>query len=164
MPRIRQTRAMSDHDGARAATKSSPSQASVEGRSLTRRAPEPEPGLVPRSERWANAGQDGSTVWITGLPAAGKSTLAAHLELELVRRDLVVLRLDGDNLRHGLCRDLGFTAADRTENVRRVAHVARLAAERESWSLSHSSHRTGVIARRPGSCTRTGPSASSRSS
>jgi adenylyl-sulfate kinase len=68
-------------------------------------------------------------VWFTGLPASGKSTVAAAVEAELVRAGRAAYRLDGDNLRHGVCGDLGFTAADRDRNVRRTAEVARLFAD-----------------------------------
>ncbi len=66
---------------------------------------------------------------LTGLSASGKSTLAAALERELVRRGQSAYLLDGDNLRHGLSNDLGFTPGDRSEHIRRVAHVARLFAD-----------------------------------
>jgi bifunctional enzyme CysN/CysC len=65
-------------------------------------------------------------IWLTGLSGAGKSTLANLLEQHLYAQGLHTYLLDGDNVRHGLCADLGFTHADRSENVRRVAHVARL--------------------------------------
>jgi adenylyl-sulfate kinase len=68
-------------------------------------------------------------VWLTGLPASGKSTIACALEERLVRDGLRAYRLDGDNLRHGLNADLGFDPGERAENVRRVAHVARLFAD-----------------------------------
>jgi adenylyl-sulfate kinase len=68
-------------------------------------------------------------VWFTGLPASGKSTVAAAVEAELVRAGRAAYRLDGDNLRHGVCGDLGFTAEDRDRNVRRTAEVARLFAD-----------------------------------
>jgi adenylyl-sulfate kinase len=84
---------------------------------------------VARHERWAAAGQRGATVWFTGLPASGKSTLAKALEHSLLRTGRLAYRLDGDNLRHGLCGDLSFSAADREENVRRTAQVARLMAD-----------------------------------
>jgi bifunctional enzyme CysN/CysC len=77
-------------------------------------------------ERARALGHRGATVWITGLPASGKSTLAGAVERRLVERGRPALRLDGDNLRHGLNGDLGFEASDRAENVRRTAHVARL--------------------------------------
>lgn len=67
-------------------------------------------------------------VWMTGLSGAGKSTLAAHLEAALDHLGCQTARLDGDDLRGGLCADLGFSDADRTENIRRVAHVAALMA------------------------------------
>ncbi|KAG5463213.1 MAG: Adenylylsulfate kinase-domain-containing protein, partial [Olpidium bornovanus] len=63
----------------------------------------------------------GLTVWLTGLSASGKSTLAAALEQELVRRGVHAYRLDGDNIRFGLNRDLAFGRQDRTENIRRIA-------------------------------------------
>ena len=71
----------------------------------------------------------GATVWLTGLSGSGKSTVAVELERLLVAADRPAYRLDGDNLRHGLNADLGFSAADRTENVRRAGEVARLMAE-----------------------------------
>jgi bifunctional enzyme CysN/CysC len=82
-----------------------------------------------RRERWDALGCEGATVWFTGLPAAGKSTIAAAVEERLVRSGRVAYLLDGDNLRHGLNGDLGFDESARTENVRRTAHVARLLAE-----------------------------------
>jgi len=66
------------------------------------------------------------TVWLTGLSGAGKSSLAFELKRRLMERGHVSFVLDGDNIRHGLNRDLGFTSAERTENIRRVAEVARL--------------------------------------
>ncbi len=86
-------------------------------------------GVVERTQRWESIGQRGATVWFTGLPASGKSTVAAAVEAELVRTGRCAYRLDGDNLRHGVCGDLGFTAADRDRNVRRTAEVARLFAD-----------------------------------
>lgn len=68
----------------------------------------------------------GATLWMVGLSGSGKSTLARALEAELVRSGVASFRLDGDNLRHGLNADLGFSPADRSENLRRVAHVAAL--------------------------------------
>jgi bifunctional enzyme CysN/CysC len=65
-------------------------------------------------------------LWFTGLPAAGKSTIANRVEAELHGRGHHTYMLDGDNVRHGLNRDLGFTDADRVENIRRVAEVAKL--------------------------------------
>ena len=69
------------------------------------------------------------TVWLTGLSGAGKSTVAMEVERLLLAQGRAAYVLDGDNVRHGLNGDLGFTAADRTENVRRVSHVARLMAD-----------------------------------
>ena len=86
-------------------------------------------GTLYREERWRSLGQKGATVWFTGLPASGKSTIASALEQHLVSRGLKAYRLDGDNLRHGLNGNLGFSAEDRAENVRRTAHVARLFAD-----------------------------------
>ena len=70
--------------------------------------------------------QDPATVWITGLSGSGKSTLAYELEKQLFASNHLVVVLDGDNIRHGLNRDLGFSPKDRTENIRRVAEVAKL--------------------------------------
>jgi len=74
-------------------------------------------------------GLQGATLWLTGLPASGKSTLAGAIECALVECGRPALRLDGDQLRHGLSRDLGFAPADRAENVRRTAHAAALLGE-----------------------------------
>ena len=82
-----------------------------------------------RERRFELLGQRGATVWFTGLPASGKSTVAAALVVRLVEAGIPAYRLDGDNLRHGLCGDLGFDAASRDENVRRAAEVARLMAD-----------------------------------
>jgi bifunctional enzyme CysN/CysC len=71
----------------------------------------------------------GATVWLTGLSGSGKSTVAHELERFLVHAGRAAYVLDGDNLRHGLNGDLGFSAEDRAENVRRVGHVARLMAD-----------------------------------
>ena len=71
----------------------------------------------------------GATVWLTGLPAAGKTSIAEVVEQRLREQGRPVLWLDGDELRRGLSRDLGFAAADRTENVRRAGEVACLVAE-----------------------------------
>jgi len=85
--------------------------------------------VVPRAERWAALGTAGATVWFTGLSGSGKSTVANEVERLLVARGQATYLLDGDNLRHGLNADLGFTTADRDENVRRVGEVARLFAD-----------------------------------
>ena len=73
--------------------------------------------------------QRGATIWFTGLPASGKSTLAVAVERALVEAGHVAYLLDGDNLRHGLSDDLGFSAGDRAENIRRVGHLTRLLAD-----------------------------------
>ncbi len=82
-----------------------------------------------RGQRWEALGLTGATVWLTGLPAAGKSTIGRAVEERLVRAGRPAYLLDGDNLRHGLNGDLAFDEAARAENVRRTAHVARLLAE-----------------------------------
>ncbi len=84
---------------------------------------------VPREERWQATGAHGATVWLTGLSGSGKSTVAGALTALLTARGVLTYTLDGDNLRHGLNGDLGFSAEDRTENVRRVGEVARLFAD-----------------------------------
>ena len=83
------------------------------------------PGHVAREDRPSA----GATVWLTGLSGSGKSTVAAACEEGLVACDRPAYVLDGDNVRQGLNGDLGFSAADRAENVRRVGHVARLMAD-----------------------------------
>ncbi|HWX52919.1 MAG TPA: adenylyl-sulfate kinase [Solirubrobacteraceae bacterium] len=82
-----------------------------------------------RERRWSSLGHAGATLWFTGLPGAGKSTIAAAVEERLIECGLPAFLLDGDNLRHGLNGDLGFDEQARRENVRRTAHVARLLAE-----------------------------------
>jgi|SRR4051794_34861335 adenylyl-sulfate kinase len=82
-----------------------------------------------RERRYELLGQRGGTVWFTGLPASGKSTVAAALVVRLVEAGIPAYRLDGDNLRHGLNGDLGFDQFSREENVRRAAEVARLMAD-----------------------------------
>ncbi len=82
-----------------------------------------------REDRWRSLSCRGGTLWFTGLPASGKSTISAALELELVRRGLPAYRLDGDNIRHGLNSNLGFSAEDRAENIRRIGEVAKLFAD-----------------------------------
>jgi bifunctional enzyme CysN/CysC len=89
-----------------------------------------------RGHRWDSLGTRGATVWLTGLPASGKSSVAAALERLLVESGHPAYFLDGDNLRHGLSGDLAFSPADRTENIRRVAHVARLMADAGMVSIA----------------------------
>ncbi len=88
-----------------------------------------------RERRWRDLGHGGATLWFTGLPGAGKSTVAAAVEERLIEAGHPAFLLDGDNLRHGLNGDLGFDEHARTENVRRTAHVARLLAESGTVAL-----------------------------
>jgi len=90
---------------------------------------------VTRTQRWSALDQAGATVWFTGLPGAGKSTIAAAVEERLIAAGQPAFLLDGDNLRHGLNGDLGFDEDARRENVRRTAHVARLLAESGTIAL-----------------------------
>ncbi|MCI0462841.1 MAG: adenylyl-sulfate kinase [Gemmataceae bacterium] len=91
-------------------------------------------GHVTREERAQLLRQQGATLWFSGLSGSGKSTFAFTLEHALVQRGRLAYVLDGDNIRHGLNKNLGFSAADREENIRRIGEVARLFAD------------TGVIA------------------
>jgi len=86
-------------------------------------------GEVSRAEREANLGQKGATVWFTGLSGSGKSTIAVALEQVLMQRGFHAYRLDGDNIRHGLNKNLGFSAEDRAENIRRIGEVSKLFAD-----------------------------------
>jgi len=83
-------------------------------------------GRVRATDREALLRQRGCVVWLTGLSGSGKSTIACALEENLVRTGYLAFVLDGDNIRHGLNRDLGFTAEDRAENIRRIGEVAGL--------------------------------------
>jgi bifunctional enzyme CysN/CysC len=86
-------------------------------------------GSVTPADRVQATGGNGVTMWMTGLSGSGKSTIAYSAEEMLIRAGRAAYVLDGDNLRHGLNSDLGFGAADRSENVRRVGEVARLLAD-----------------------------------
>jgi adenylylsulfate kinase len=86
-------------------------------------------GHVTREERAALLKQKGATLWFTGLSGSGKSTIAFTLEHALVQRGRLAYVLDGDNIRHGLNKNLGFSAADREENIRRIGEVAKLFAD-----------------------------------
>jgi len=81
---------------------------------------------VTREDRERLLGQKGVTVWLTGLSGSGKSTLAVAAEQALVTAGRLAYVLDGDNIRHGLNKNLGFSPADRTENIRRIGEVAKL--------------------------------------
>ncbi len=83
-------------------------------------------GEVPREEREKKLGQRGCTIWLTGLSGSGKSTIAVAAERALVDHGRVAYILDGDNIRHGLNSNLGFSPDDRTENIRRIGEVAKL--------------------------------------
>src|SRR6266568_4119569 len=86
-------------------------------------------GHVTREERAGLLKQKGATLWFTGLSGSGKSTIAFTLEHALVQRGHLAYVLDGDNIRHGLNKNLGFSAADREENIRRIGEVAKLFAD-----------------------------------
>jgi adenylylsulfate kinase len=86
-------------------------------------------GHVTREERRALLKQKGATLWFTGLSGSGKSTAAFTLEHALVQQGRLAYVLDGDNIRHGLNKNLGFSAADREENIRRIGEVAKLFAD-----------------------------------
>ena len=86
-------------------------------------------GAVTREDREQMNGHKGCTVWLTGLSGSGKSTIAVDLEKRLWERGVRAYILDGDNIRHGLNKNLGFSPADRTENIRRIGEVAKLFTE-----------------------------------
>lgn len=85
--------------------------------------------FVTTADRWQANDHRSGILWFTGLSASGKTTLAFELERALFRKGWRTFVLDGDNVRHGLCADLGFSAADRAENIRRIGEVAKLFAE-----------------------------------
>lgn len=86
-------------------------------------------GKVTTDDRARQNQHSGCVVWLTGLSAAGKSTIATELERELFSQGKHAFVLDGDNMRHGLCADLAFSPEDRKENIRRIGEVARLFVE-----------------------------------
>lgn len=86
-------------------------------------------GEITRSDRERRLGQRGCVVWFTGLSGSGKSTVSREVEKQLHAEGQLVQVLDGDNVRHGLCKDLGFSDEDRTENIRRIAEVCALSAD-----------------------------------
>jgi adenylylsulfate kinase len=83
-------------------------------------------GAVNRDDREKLNRHKGATVWLTGLSGSGKSTIAVDLEKRLLERGVRAYILDGDNVRHGLNKNLGFSPEDRTENIRRIGEVAKL--------------------------------------
>lgn len=89
-----------------------------------------------RNERENLIGQKGCVVWLTGLSGSGKSTIAKELELRLVKTGKVAYILDGDNIRHGLSADLGFSDAERAENIRRIGAAAALFADAGTISIT----------------------------
>ncbi|MFH1417048.1 MAG: adenylyl-sulfate kinase [Planctomycetota bacterium] len=93
-------------------------------------------GHVERTEREKLLRQRGCTIWLTGLPSSGKSTLGFSLEHALVQRGRLAYVLDGDNVRHGLNKNLGFSAEDRDENIRRIGEVAKLFADAGAISIT----------------------------
>jgi len=94
------------------------------------------PGSVSGSERIQLLGQRGVTIWLTGLSASGKSTIACALEQHLLHLHKFVYRLDGDNVRFGLNKDLGFDEKARNENIRRIGEVSKLFADAAAISLT----------------------------
>ena len=112
---------------------------------------------VTRVDREKNNGHRGVVVWFTGLSGAGKSTISAAVERELAKRGLHTYSLDGDNIRFGLCQDLGFSADDRAENIRRIGEVAALMLDAGLIVLSAfispaRAHRDAVRKRLPAGC------------
>ena len=112
---------------------------------------------VTRVDREKNNGHRGVVVWFTGLSGAGKSTISAAVEQELAKRGLHTYSLDGDNIRFGLCQDLGFSANDRAENIRRIGEVAALMLDAGLIVLSAfispaREHRDAVRKRLPDGC------------
>ncbi|KAJ3210561.1 Adenylyl-sulfate kinase [Dinochytrium kinnereticum] len=93
-------------------------------------------GDVSRSERETLLNQKGFTLWFTGLSASGKSTIASALEQHLLHLRISSYRLDGDNIRFGLNKNLGFSPEDRTENIRRIGEVAKLFADSTTIALT----------------------------
>lgn len=88
-----------------------------------------ENSLISYEERITKNGHEGKIIWLCGLSGSGKSTIAKNLEAKLFAQGKKVFVLDGDNIRKGLSSDLGFSAKDRSENIRRVAEVAKLFAQ-----------------------------------
>ena len=95
-----------------------------------------EEGLVSRRDRYQILRQKGATIWFTGLSGSGKSTISAALERALFKQGKLSYRLDGDNVRLGINKNLGFSEADRKENIRRIGEVAKLFGDAGTISLS----------------------------
>src|ERR1700761_8590740 len=93
-------------------------------------------GTVSRQERQTLLGQKGVTVWMTGLSASGKSTIAVIMEQMLLHKKKHAYRLDGDNIRMGLNKNLGFSAEDRAENIRRIGEGAKMFADPGEMGLT----------------------------
>ena len=93
-------------------------------------------GDVTRDNRNQLLGQKGATIWFTGLSGSGKSTVAVALEQALFAQGRLVYRLDGDNVRHGINKNLGFSAEDRAENIRRIGEIAKLFVDSGVLALS----------------------------
>ena len=93
-------------------------------------------GNVNRADRQSMMGQKGATLWFTGLSGSGKSTIAVALEAELFKRNKLSYRLDGDNIRLGINKNLGFSAEDRTENIRRIGEISKLLVDCSVIALS----------------------------
>ncbi|MGQ9662144.1 MAG: adenylyl-sulfate kinase [Kiritimatiellia bacterium] len=85
--------------------------------------------IITKEDRWRLNGHKGAVIWFTGLSGSGKSTLAHAVEATLFERNVRTYVLDGDNIRHGLNKDLGFSPEDRQENIRRIGEVAKLFAD-----------------------------------
>lgn len=83
-------------------------------------------GAINKEDRYRHLRQKGATIWLTGLSGSGKSTVSVALEQMMFKKGYLVYRLDGDNIRHGLNCNLGFSAEDRKENIRRISEVAKL--------------------------------------
>jgi len=84
------------------------------------------PVKIKREDRTKLLGRENKVIWFTGLSGSGKSTLAVELALRLHNKSILTYHLDGDNIRHGLCSDLGFSKEDREENIRRIGELAKL--------------------------------------
>ncbi len=93
-------------------------------------------GKLTAGEREKKLGQKGAVIWFTGLSSSGKSTVAREVELALVENGKNCYVLDGDNIRHGLNKNLGFSPEDRTENIRRIGEVAKLFSEANVITLT----------------------------